>query len=89
MIKNFIRYIPFILLFVIATLVLYFYNSKLNLKNQSESNLIFNHLLKKKIDSLTVLESDTDNILDFTSDVSDYLKKKRKRYFWNLLKPSQ
>jgi len=46
-------------------------------------------LRKKKIDSLTILESDTDNILDFRSDVSDYLKKKRKRYFWDLLKPSQ
>lgn len=86
MIVNIMRYLPTILLFSLLFLIFYFYNSDLNRKNESRANIIFNNLLKNKAASLTIVENDTNDILDFKSDVDDYLKKKKKRYFWNLLK---
>ena len=86
MIANIMRYLPTILLFSLLFLIFYFYNSDLNRKNESRANIIFNNLLKNKVASLTIIENDTNDILDFKSDVDNYLKKKKKRYFWNLLK---
>ena len=51
-----------------------------------KKNLIFSNLLKEKEESLIIIENDTNDILNFKSDVDNYLKKKKKRYFWNLLK---
>ena len=86
MIINIMRYLPTTLLFFLLFMIFYFYNSDLNKKNDSQANIIFNNLLENKEASLTIVENDTDDILDFKSDVDNYLKKKKKRYFWNLLK---
>ena len=87
MMINIMRYFPTILVFFLLFSIFYFYNSDLNRKNnESRANIIFNNLLKNKAASLTIVENDTNDILDFKSDVDNYLKKKKKRYFWNLLK---
>jgi len=86
MIVNIMRYLPTMLLFFLLFTIFYFYNSDLNKKNELRANMIFNNLLKNKETSLTIVKNDTDDILDFKSDVDNYLKKKKKRYFWNLLK---
>ncbi len=86
MIVHIMKYIPTILVFFFIFTIFYFYNSELNKKNDLQKNIIFNNLLKKKEESLTILENDTNDVLDFRNDVENYLKKKKKRYFWNLLK---
>ena len=86
MIVNIMRYIPTILVFFFIFTIFYFYNSEVNKKNDLQQNIIFNDLLKEKEESLTIVENDTNDILDFKSDVNNYLKNKKKRYFWNLLK---
>ena len=86
MIVNMMRYAPTILVFLFIFTVVYFYNSDFNKKNDLQKNLIFHNLLKEKEESLIIVENDTNDILDFKSDVENYLKKKKKRYFWNLLK---
>ena len=86
MISNLTKYIPTILVFFFIFAVFYFYNSDINKKNDLQKNLIFHNLLKEKEESLIIVENDTNDILDFKSDVENYLKKKKKRYFWNLLK---
>ena len=83
MISNLTKYIPTILVFFFIFAIFYFYNSDINKKNDLQKNLIFHNLLKEKEESLIIVEND---ILDFKSDVENYLKKKKKRYFWNLLK---
>ena len=80
------RYAPTILVFLFIFTVVYFYNSDFNKKNDLQKNTIFNNLLKEREESLIIVENDTNDILDFKSDVDNYLKKKKKRYFWNLLK---
>ena len=86
MISNLTKYIPTILVFFFIFAIFYFYNSDINKKNDLNKNLIFHNLMKEKEESLIIVENDTNNILDFKSDVENYLKKKKKRYFWNLLK---
>jgi len=86
MISNLTKYIPTILVFFFICAIFYFYNSDINKKNDLQKNLIFHNLLKEKEESLIIVENDTNDILDFKSDVENYLKKKKKRYFWNLLK---
>ena len=86
MISNLTKYIPTILVFFFIFAIFYFYNSDINKKNDLQKNLIFHNLMKEKEESLIIVENDTNDILDFKSDVENYLKKKKKRYFWNLLK---
>ena len=86
MISNLTKYIPTILVFFFIFAIFYFYNSDINKKNDLQKNLIFQNLLKEKEESLIIVENDTNDILDFKSDVNNYLKNKKKRYFWNLLK---
>ena len=86
MISNLTKYIPTILVFFFIFAIFYFYNSDINKKNDLQKNLIFHNLLKEKEESLIIVENDTNDILDFKSDVENYLKKKKKTYFWNLLK---
>jgi len=86
MISNLTKYIPTILVFFFIFAIFYFYNSEINKKNDLQKNLIFHNLMKEKEESLIIVENDTNDILDFKSDVENYLKKKKKRYFWNLLK---
>ena len=86
MISNLTKYIPTILVFFFIFTIFYFYNSEINKKNDLQKNLIFHNLMKEKEESLIIVENDTNDILDFKSDVENYLKKKKKRYFWNLLK---
>ena len=65
MILNLMRYIPIILVFFFLFTIFYFYNSDLNKKNDLKGNIIFNNLLQEKEESLTIVESDTNDILDF------------------------
>ena len=42
--------------------------------------------LKNKILDVTILENDTDNVIEFNSSFSDEIKDNKPRSFWNLLK---
>ena len=79
------------LFFVIFILLFFFniynyYSSKKNIKNVNLTRSNIEEILKKKISNLTVLENDTNNVIEFNSSFSEEIKSNEQRNFWNLLK---
>ena len=52
--------------------------------NLTRSNI--EEILKNKTSNLTVLENDTDNVIEFNFSFSEEIKSNEQRNFWNLLK---
>ena len=83
-----IKEIKYLLFTLIIILFIFFsgkyYFSETNKKN----NYLKTSILDKKIlnieDKLPVLESDTDNVVEYVENTLN--KNKKKYYFWNLLK---
>ena len=48
--------------------------------------LYIEKIVKNKILEVTILENDTDNVIEFNSSFSDEIKDNKPRSFWNLLK---
>ena len=75
-----------------ALIVIYFFNkyayylSDKNIKNVNSSRSNIDEILKNKISNLPILESDTNNVIEFNSSFSDEIKNNKPRSFWNLLK---
>jgi|TARA_B100001093_G_scaffold268239_1_gene256529 hypothetical protein len=75
-----------------AVIVIYFFNiyayylSDKNIKNVNSSRSNIDEILKNKISNLPILESDTNNVIEFNSSFSDEIKNNKPRSFWNLLK---
>ena len=79
-------------LFIVIFILLFFFNiynyysSKKNIKNVNLTRSNIEEILKKKISNLTVLENDTNNVIEFNSSFSEEIKSNEQRNFWNLLK---
>ena len=63
-----------------------YYLSDKNIKNVNSSRSNIDEILKNKISNLPILESDTNNVIEFNSSFSDEIKNNKPRSFWNLLK---
>ena len=79
------------LIFIIVFLLFFFsiynyYSSNKNIKNINLTRSNIEEILKEKTSNLTVLENDTDNVIEFNSTFSEEIKSNEKRSFWNLLK---
>ena len=79
------------LIFIIVFLLFFFsiynyYSSNKNIKkiNLTRSNI--EEILKEKTSNLTVLDNDTDNVIEFNTTFSEEIESNEKRRFWNLLK---
>ena len=65
--------------------VAFYYFSEENQKKIANNRVYFSKNIEKKINEISMLENDTDNIIKHhSSDVKE--KKIKKRYFWELLK---
>ena len=79
-------------LFFAIIIVLFFFNvfryysSNLNIKLINTNRVNSESLVKTKSSNIPVLESNTNNIIEFNSGFSDEIKNDKPRSFWNLLK---
>ena len=79
-------------LFLVIFILLFFFNiynyysSNKNIKNVNLTRSNIEEILKKKTSNLTVLENDTNNVIEFNSSFSEEIKSNEQRNFWNLLK---
>ena len=77
----------FIIIFLLFFFNVYnYYSSNKNIKNINLKRLNIEEILKEKTLNLTVLENDTNNVIEFNSSFSDEIKSDEQRNFWNLLK---
>ena len=65
---------------------IYKYYSSINNINKVKLNRSnIEKTVKNKILEVTILENDTDNVIEFNSSFSDEIKDNKPRSFWNLL----
>ena len=81
----------FNLLFIIFIFLFFFniykyYSSSINIKNINLNRLNIEEIIKTKISKLPILESDTNDVIEFNSSFSEEIKDNKKRSFWDLLK---
>ena len=86
MLKNFISI--FISLIIISFFYFVFYNyfSEKNKNNIGINRLDTNKDLSNEISNIIVLDSDTDNVIEFNYGYNDNNNNKNKRKFWDLIK---
>ena len=80
-------YLLFFLLFI--TFITNFYFSDQNIKKINKSRAFY--AISKSNDNLDlpILENDTNDIIEYTNDVELYKGKKKKYFFWNLIRNNQ
>ena len=82
-IKNIFYLLSFISLVVLIT---FFYFSNKHVQKNSKSRSFYSVKIDKNIESLPLLESDTNNIIEYRNDLEIYKKSKKKYTFWDLIK---
>ena len=84
MYKFFNVFILILIIFVFYKIFNYYSLFKnINLKNYNNSNI--HQALKDKIPDLIILNSDTDNVIQFNDSAENDINDNKKRSFWNLL----
>ena len=77
-------FILILIIFVFFKIFNYYSSSRnINLKNNNSSNIY--QTLKDKIPNLIILNSDTDNVIEFNDSAENDMNDNKKRSFWNLL----
>jgi hypothetical protein len=77
----------FLIVFIIFFYNIYnYYSSDKNIKDINLNRSNIDEILKDKISSLTILENDTNNVIEFNSSFSEEINNNETRSFWNLLK---
>jgi hypothetical protein len=73
-----------ILIFFLSIYKYYSSNRNINVKEFNRTNI--DQIINTKISNLPVLNSDTNNVIEFNDGYSIEIQKNKKRSFWNLLK---
>mgnify|MGYP001215585222 CR=1 FL=1 len=73
-----------VIIFFLSTYKYYFSNKNLNEKEYTRNNI--EQIINNKISNLPLLESDTNNVIEFNDGYSNEIKNDKPRSFWNLLK---
>ena len=77
-------FILILIIFVFYKIFNYYSSSRnINFKNNNNSNIY--QTLKDKIPNLIILNSDTDNVIEFNDSAENDMNDNKKRSFWNLL----
>jgi hypothetical protein len=79
-----ILFIILILIFALSTFKYYSSNKNLQIKDFNRNNI--NQIINQKISNLSVLENNTNNVIEFNNSFKDEIINKKSRSFWNLLK---
>ena len=84
-----VKYVVYLLtIFFFIFFVIKFYLSENNIKWSNKVILQYQNELDKKFISLPIIKDDTNDIIEYTSEIEDF-KNKKQRKFWDLLKTSE
>ena len=84
-----VKYVVYLLtIFFFIFFVIKFYLSENNIKWSNKVILQYQNLLDKKFINLPIIKDDTNDIIEYTSEIEDF-KNKKQRKFWDLLKTSE
>ena len=84
-----VKYVVYLLtIFFFIFFVIKFYLSENNIKWSNKIILQYQNILDKKFINLPIIKDDTNDIIEYTSEIEDF-KNKKQRKFWDLLKTSE
>ena len=84
-----IKYVVYLFtIFFFIFFVIKFYISENNIKWSNKVILQYQNILDKKFINLPIIKDDTNDIIEYTSEIEDF-KNKKQRKFWDLLKTSE
>ena len=84
-----VKYVVYLLtIFFFIFFVIKFYLSENNIKWSNKVILQYQNTLDKKFINLPIIKDDTNDIIEYTSEIEDF-KNKKQRKFWDLLKTSE
>ena len=84
-----IKYVVYLLtIFFFIFFVIKFYISENNIKRSNKIIFQYQNELDKQFSNLPIIKDDTNDIIEYTSEIED-LKNKKQRKFWDLLKTSE
>ena len=84
-----VKYVVYLLtIFFFIFFVIKFYLSENNIKLSNKVMLQHQNILDKKLINLPIIKDDTNDIIEYTSEIEDF-KNKKQRKFWDLLKTSE
>ena len=75
-----------LLFFIFFLSVFKYYSSSSNVKTKGFNRSNINQILKEKTSGLSVLDNDTNNVIEFNDKFENDDSGDKKRSFWNLLK---
>ena len=76
----------FIIILIFFLSAYNFYSSNINIDAKEFNRLNINKIIETKITNLPILNSDTNNVIEFNDGYSNEIKNNKSRSFWNLLK---
>ena len=80
-----VKYVVYLLtIFFFIFFVIKFYSSGNNIKWSNKVILQYQNILDKKFINLPIIKDDTNDIIEYTSEIDDF-KNKKLRKFWDLL----
>ena len=84
-----VKYVVYLLtIFFFIFFVIKFYLSENNIKWSNKVILQYQNILDKKFINLPIIKDDTNDIIEYTSEIEDF-KNKKQRKFWDLFKTSE
>ena len=84
-----VKYVVYLLtIFFFIFFVIKFYLSENNIKWSNKVIHQHQNILDKKFIDLPIIKDDTNDIIEYTSEIEDF-KNKKQRKFWDLLKTSE
>ena len=84
-----VKYVVYLLtIFFFIFFVIKFYLSENNIKWSNKVILQYQNTSDKKFINLPIIKDDTNDIIEYTSEIEDF-KNKKQRKFWDLLKTSE
>ena len=84
-----VKYVVYLLtIFFFIFFVIKFYLSENNIKWSNKVILQHQNELDNKFSDLPIIESDTNNIIEYTNEIEKF-KNKKQRKFWNLFKTNE
>ena len=81
-IKN-VFYISSFLIFIFVTI--FFYFSEKNIVNTQKTRSAYIIEIDSKLKNIPLLKNNTKNIIEYSDDIENFKKKKKKYLFWKLL----
>ena len=84
-----VKYVVYLLtIFFSIFFVIKFYISENNIKRSNKIIFQYQNELDKQFSDLPIIKDDTNDIIEYTSEIEDF-KNKKQRKFWDLLKTNE